>query len=315
MPILPLSSPHDSHDDSQPWLFRVTENLGLAFQDAKLQSSSANGAPLHFESVDHSTQNGGAQTFSAGVHIVILTAFFLAIASTPSSSPLHRPIPVSLGKKLLAYVPPRRADSIGPPSLGSDGSGGGRDTQPARFGYLAPGSSMPLVPPRLTHNDQPALPAPPAVFDPDAPVSVATVAHLGLPWMTSDMASAGRGRGHGFGEGDGDTMGDGNGTGAGDGNDHGPYNNAVSPVTCIYCPEPLYTDEARKVKLQGKLVLQVLVGADGRAMRIHVAQGLGMGLDESAVETVRGWRFSPGRDASKHPVPVWVTIETRFQLY
>jgi len=315
MPILSLGSPHHSNDNTQPWLLRVTENLRFAFQGAKLQSSSANGTPFHFEPTDHSTQNGGAQTFSAGVHIAILMALFFVIASTPSSGPLHQPIPVGLGKKLLAYVPPPRPVSIGQPSLGSRGSGGGRDTRPARFGYLAPGSSMPLVTPRLTHNDQPALPAPPAVFDPNAPASVATVTHLGLPWMTSDTDSAGRGPGHGFGEGDGDTMGDGNGTGAGDGNEHGPYNNAVSPVTCIYCPEPLYTDGARKVKLQGKLVLQVLVSADGRATRIRIVQGLGMGLDESAVETVRGWRFSPGRDASKRPVPAWVTIETRFQLY
>jgi hypothetical protein len=40
-----------------------------------------------------------------------------------------------------------------------------------------------------------------------------------------------------------------------------------------------------------------------------------MGLDERAIEAVNGWRFSPGRDVAKHPVPSWVTIETRFQLF
>jgi protein TonB len=83
----------------------------------------------------------------------------------------------------------------------------------------------------------------------------------------------------------------------------------------VYCPQPGYTEEARKAKLQGKLLLQVLVGADGRARRVRILQGLGMGLDEQAAETVRGWRFSPARDARKHPVATWVTIETRFQLY
>jgi protein TonB len=174
---------------------------------------------------------------------------------------------------------------------------------------------MPLVPPRLNRNEDVALPAPPAVFDANAPASLTTVTHLGLPWMNSDTDSAGEGKGHGFGSSDGDTMGDGPGNGAGAGENNGPYANVVSPVACLYCPEPRYTEEARKAKLQGKILLQALVGADGRAKRIQVLQGLGMGLDECAVEAVRGWRFSPGRDASKRPVAAWVTIETRFQLF
>jgi protein TonB len=133
--------------------------------------------------------------------------------------------------------------------------------------------------------------------------------------MTSDTDSAGRGRGHGFGDSDGDTMGDGTGNGAGEGNDNAPYGNFSSSVSCVYCPEPGYTEEARKAKLQGKLLLQVLVGPDGRASRIRILQGLGLGLDERATETVNTWRFSPARDAAKRPVPSWVTIETRFQLY
>ena len=81
------------------------------------------------------------------------------------------------------------------------------------------------------------------------------------------------------------------------------------------CPRPGYTEEARKAKLQGKLLLEVLVDADGRAARIRLLQGLGLGLDQSAVDTVRGWRFSPARDAHQRAVPMWVTIETRFELF
>ncbi|MGB2664784.1 MAG: energy transducer TonB [Candidatus Acidiferrum sp.] len=131
--------------------------------------------------------------------------------------------------------------------------------------------------------------------------------------MRSDTDSAGPGRGHGFGTGDGNTMGDGNGAGAGDGD--GSYANVASPVTCSYCPEPGYSEEARKAKLQGKILLQVLVGPDGKANRIRILQGLGMGLDERAIEAVHTRRFSPGRAAAKNPVPTWVTIESRFQLF
>jgi periplasmic protein TonB len=316
MGMLPLGSFRDSNDRSQPWLSRVSENLRLALRTSSLPSaSSANGTPLHFETIDLSRPTGRAHTFSAGLHITILIILLLAIASGPPTGTFRHATPLGPMKNLLSYVPPPQPQSIGQPSLGSDGSGGGRDTRPPRFGNLALGSSIPLVPPRLVRNDHPILPAPPAVFDPNAPENVPIVTNLGLPWMNSDTDSAGRGNGHGFGDSDGDTMGNRNGNGAGEGDDHGPYANVASPVSCIYCPEPGYTEEARKAKLQGKLLLQVLVGADGRATRIRVLQGLGLGLDEQAIETIRTWRFSPGRDAGKRPVSAWVTIETHFQLY
>jgi protein TonB len=276
-----------------------------------LESFKDSHAALQFQMIDFARQNGGAQSFSAGLHIAILAVLVFAIASAHPTRGLRPSTSIGLGDKLLPYIPPVQLTARA--SLGGDGSGGGRDSGPARFGKLAPGSSMPLAPPRLLHNEQPILPAPPAVFDPNAPANAPAITNLGLPWMKSDTDSGGRGNGHGFGDSDGESMGDGNGNGAGDG--HGPYATVVSPVTCVYCPPPGYTEEARKAKLQGKLLLQVLVGTDGRARRVRILQGLGMGLDEQAAETVRGWRFSPGRDANKHPVATWVTIETRFQLY
>lgn len=315
MSFLPLGSASNSKDESESWMQRVAANLRHAFRGAEFHSSSANGAPLHLEVIELSARNGGAQTFSAVVHFAILAALLFAIASAPADGPIRKLIPLDPGKSLLAYIPPADAQSTGRPSLGSDGGGGEQDPRPTRFGNLAPQSSMPLAPPRLSRHENESLPAPPAVFDATAPASVATVTHLGLPWMTSDTDSAGPGKGHGFGTGAGDAMGDGNGLGAGAGEDNGPYANVVSPMVCEYCPEPKYTEDARRAKLQGKILLQVLVGADGRPVRIQLLQGLGMGLDESALEVVRGWCFSPARDASKRPVRAWVTIETHFRLF
>jgi periplasmic protein TonB len=133
--------------------------------------------------------------------------------------------------------------------------------------------------------------------------------------MKLDSDSAGPGRGHGFGDGNGNSMGDDTGSGAGQGDDNGPYAQVASPVTCVFCPQPGYTEEARKAKLQGKLLLHVFVGTDGRAQRIEIVQGLGMGLDERAIEAIHGWRFSAARDANRRAIPSWVTIETRFQLF
>jgi protein TonB len=316
MGILPVGSSGSSSDKSESWMRRVSENLRQAFRTGKMQSYSTNGAPIHFDVIDPSGRNGGAQTFSAGLHVAILIALVFAAASVPHRGPHSAPIPLGPGPLLLPYLPHVDAESTGRHSLGSAGSGGEQELKPARSGNLAPRSSMPLAPPRLNRREEVELAVPPAVFDPNAPASGATVTHLGLPWMNADTDSAGPGKRHGFGSGEGDTMGDGpNRGGAGKGEDDGPYANVVSPVACLYCPEPGYTDEARKAKLQGKMLLQVLVGTDGKAARIRVLEGLGMGLDERAVETVRGWRFSPGRDANKRPVTAWVTIETHFQLF
>jgi protein TonB len=174
---------------------------------------------------------------------------------------------------------------------------------------------MPLSPPRLTRSNHEELPVPPAVFDPNAPATVLTITNLGLPWMDKDTNSAGREKGHGIGNHPGDGMGDDDGNGAGAGDTIGNYANVVSQPACLHCPEPPYTDEARKAKLQGSVTLRVLIGADGRAARIQLVKGLGLGLDEQALQAVRSWHFVPARDARRQPVPTWVTIETRFQLF
>ncbi len=88
----------------------------------------------------------------------------------------------------------------------------------------------------------------------------------------------------------------------------------VSPPVCIYCPQPEYSEEARKVRYQGKVMLWAVIDEEGRVRDVRVARGAGMGLDEQAVSTVKGWRFNPaGRNA--RAVPVYMTIEVDFHLY
>jgi hypothetical protein len=170
-----------------------------------LESSKDSNAALQFQMIDFARQNGGAQSFSAGLHVAILAVLVFAIASAQPTRGLRPSTSIGLGDKLLPYIPP--IQTTGSTSLGSDGRGGERDSRPARFGKLAPGSLMALAPPRLLHNEQPILPAPPAVFDPNAPANAPVITDLGLPWMKSDTDSGGRGNGHGFGDSDGESMG------------------------------------------------------------------------------------------------------------
>jgi TonB family protein len=75
--------------------------------------------------------------------------------------------------------------------------------------------------------------------------------------------------------------------------------------------KPEYSEEARIAKLEGSVLLSLVVGADGQPRDIQVARPLGLGLDESAVENVRAWQFKPGTKAGI-AVPVRVNQEVFF---
>jgi TonB family protein len=87
----------------------------------------------------------------------------------------------------------------------------------------------------------------------------------------------------------------------------------VSAPTLVYKEEPDYTEEARAAKLQGTVVLYVEIDPTGKAINIRMLRGLGLGLDEKAVEGVKKWKFKPG-EKDGTPVTVAVTIEVNFRL-
>jgi TonB family protein len=75
----------------------------------------------------------------------------------------------------------------------------------------------------------------------------------------------------------------------------------------------MYSEEARIAGLEGRIRLYIVVAEDGTAQNPRVIRGLGLGLDEMAIEAVRGWRFQPGTKEEK-PVRVAATVEVNFRL-
>ena len=71
-------------------------------------------------------------------------------------------------------------------------------------------------------------------------------------------------------------------------------------------PDPAYTEEARKAKIKGTVILSAEIDEDGCARDISVAKSLGYGLDESAISALKIWRYS------KPPKPTRVSIEVNF---
>ncbi len=88
----------------------------------------------------------------------------------------------------------------------------------------------------------------------------------------------------------------------------------VKAPIAIRHPTPPYSEEARRAGYAGNVVLSVIVDVQGNVSDVKVEKGLGMGLDEKAVETVRTWKFKPAtRDGV--PVPVLMAIEISFRLF
>ena len=77
--------------------------------------------------------------------------------------------------------------------------------------------------------------------------------------------------------------------------------------------KPVYTEEGRRRSVEGDVVMEVVVRADGSIGTVRVLQGLGAGLDQRAIDAVRQWRFSPAHRYGT-PVDVLVEIAVEFRL-
>jgi TonB family protein len=121
----------------------------------------------------------------------------------------------------------------------------------------------------------------------------------------------GKGSGGGVGNGNGNGYGDGSGGGMGGGVFR--IGGGVSAPMVLSKTEPEYSEEARKAKYQGTVVLMIIVDEKGMPQNIRVVRPLGLGLDEKAIEAVQKWRFRPAMKDG-HAVKVEATVEVNFRL-
>ena len=85
------------------------------------------------------------------------------------------------------------------------------------------------------------------------------------------------------------------------------------PVEIVYKPKPVYTDEARKLQLEGEVLLEVMFGANGELHVNRVVRGLGHGLDEAAVTATNKIKFKPAQ-RNGSAVDSMAIVHVMFQL-
>jgi protein TonB len=202
-------------------------------------------------------------------------------------------------------VPPPRPITTRPP-----------DPEPKR-------TPPPVTPQPVARPIEPTPPAPPAqlpqVVAPVAPVAADARDRAGVvdraPESDSRGAGSGSGAGTGQGTGIGEGTGSGIGQGSGGGTGGGPYRPGagITPPGLLREVRPDYTEEARRRGVEGDVVLEIVVRADGSVGDVKVLHGLGGGLDQRATDAVRQWRFSPARRFGT-PVDVMVEVAVEFKL-
>lgn len=197
------------------------------------------------------------------------------------------------------------------------GGGGNHDPLPASHGNLPQASLDPqIVPPTVILPKEPPKLAMPETVMVAPNITLPQDGQIGDPMSHFAPLSNGSGGPGGIGSGCCDGIGPSAGPGAGAG-PPGIFPAGKQGVTVpqvIFNPEPSFSDEARKSKAQGIVLLLVVVGKDGHTYDIRVGQSLGMGLDEKAIEAVNHWRFRPAT-LNGQPVATQIAVQVDFRLY
>ncbi|MGB7722426.1 MAG: energy transducer TonB [Bryobacteraceae bacterium] len=237
----------------------------------------------------------------------------LTIASVKNPSVIWKPVTL-VGRDIGRYLAsvPREQDG--------GGGGGTRSNRAASLGRLPKAARRQFTPPVVEYvNQNPQLPMEPTLVMTEIVLPAIDLPRFGDPNGVSGPPSGGRGSGGGIGDGEdggvGNSRGPGYGPGPGGGGitGGGGFLGDVTQPVLLWKIEPEYTDEARRAKIQGTVVLHIEVDTRGQAQNITVRQSLGLGLDERAIEAVRRWRFRPGYRNGK-PWVASALVQVNFRL-
>ena len=256
---------------------------------------------------------------AAALHVTVAAAIAtLAIGSpqreTPRATTAADPQPMPVPRMIFLQMP-------GP---GGGGGGGGNraPSPPSRAQNVGTDRlTLPVARPvRAEPNPVESAPTQLVVL-PSVPLASGTAYQIGMPDAHPGTPfSPGPGSGGGVGTGSGSGMGSGTGPGFGPGSGGGFGGGVYRPGNGVTTPtlrsqvRPNYTPDALLRKVQGTVVLEMIVGADGIPYGARVMRSLDVhGLDEEAVRAANQWRFNPGR-RGETPVDVLVIVMIDFHI-
>jgi len=266
-------------------------------------------------------RSSGPRLASIAIHGVLLVIASIPWASSLDVHPKFTQTAVALHTLTSITLPGRLSLAVAQP--GSGGGGGGKHQPlPASRGELPRGAEKQFVPPdpEPPKNPDPLLIMEPTIVAPElALLRLPQLLNIGDPAGVPGPPSSGPGDGGGIGGGHGRGDGDGDGPGAGKGSGggccEGTYRvgGGVSGPAVVYRIEPEYSEDARKARQQGTVVLQALIRRDGSVDVVHVVRSIGFGLDQNAIDALKQWRFRPAT-RNGQAIDFTLNVEVRFTL-
>jgi protein TonB len=222
---------------------------------------------------------------------------------------------ISMGTKAVTTLVPVEllTPPPAPPRAQAMGGGGGqRGPTPVTKGTPPKFADMQIVPPKAPPMVDPKIKIEPTIEVQKDVKMASSLPQIGVPNSPLVGMSMGNGRGTGLGSGDGSGLGPGSGGNTGGGPRR--IGGGVSAPQLIYQVEPEFSEEARKAKVAGNVLVNLWVDTNGLPSHVRVIRGVGMGLDEKAVEAVRQYKFRPAMENGK-PVLVELNVEVNFQIF
>jgi len=304
-------------DIEDPWYATFIQNVKEFFNPPKLPPLEVTSKPIPVKDIwGLYGRKKGSFMMSTGAQIGVVVLVLVATQSKAVQKVVTKTVLYAID-----MAPPEV--KMKPQEQHSQGGGGGGDRSPlpASYGKLPKFALKQFTPPVAVFNNMnPKLAMEPTLIgDPNTQVANVDYPLYGDPLSKYMTPSNGQGSGGGIGNGKGGGVGNGDGGGYGPGSGGGVGGNVfrvgggVSAPVLLSKTEPEYSEEARKAKHQGTVMLYVQIDASGHATNIKVVKSLGLGLDEKAMEAVQKWKFSPGKKDGK-AVTVEATIEVNFRL-
>ena len=319
---LPGSFQPDDHlsrllPTEEPWYKQFAQSVRDIVRPEKLPPLDVTSKPVAVKSIwGMYGRDQRSSYLSLGIHIAVIALMVTGLSSKTVRDKVKQEF--HLVDPLAPYIPEQSPKNN---TMQGGGGGGDRSPTPAAQGKLPKIALKQFVPPtEVIKNLQPKLTMEPTIVaPPDTNLPRVNMANIGDPLAKMGLASDGFGSGGGIGSGNRGGVGSGSGAGFGPGSGGGTGGGAyrigggVSSPQVLYKVDPEYSEEARKAKYGGTVLIKLIVLPDGKAADIKIVRSLGLGLDEKAIEAVEKWKFKPGMKNGV-AVPVMATIEVNFRL-
>jgi TonB family protein len=323
-PRNPYATNPDDHLDrllvaevEAPWYASFIKNVKEAINPPKLPPLEVTSQPVAVKDIwGLYGRQKKSWMMSTGFQVAVVTTVLVLSTSKAVQEKVKETVTLIMPTDLAPPPLPVKKDV-----MQGGGGGGDRSPLPAAKGRLPKFALKQFTPPQqVVQNLNPKLSMDPTLIGPpDLKLPNVNMDQYGDPLAKIGPPSNGPGSGGGIGSGSGGGIGSGKGGGLGPGEGGGVgggvyrVGGGVTAPALLSKIEPEYSEEARKAKYQGTVLLYIQVDPTGKAINMKVLHSLGLGLDEKAMEAVKKWKFKPGTKDGK-PVTVEAQIEVNFRL-